>query len=397
MQKAFGHITAARGFRAAGICCGIKRGVRDLALIVSETRAAAAGTFTTNGFCAAPVILSRARLRSGRARAIIVNSGCANAATGTAGMRDAELITRDVARMLSIHPTDVLAASTGRIGRLLPVERIRSGLSALVGRLSVAGGRDAAHAILTTDTCPKEALVRVVVGRREVTVGGMAKGAGMIHPMMATMLAFITTDAAVTPSCLRQILREGVEKSFNRISVDGDRSTNDSVFILASGLAGNTVIERGDSKAGQLFSSALDEITATLAEKIVRDGEGASKFIEIMVRGARDRSEAKRLGFAVANSPLFKTAMYGEEPNWGRILSALGGSDVALRPERVSVVLQGKRVFRRGAPAGVPEGVLRARMKTRRISVEIILERGRAEERILTCDLTPDYVKLNKT
>ncbi len=397
MQKALGHITAAKGFRASGICCGIKKGTRDLALIVSETDAAAAGTFTTNGFCAAPVILSRARLRSGRARAIVVNSGCANAATGRAGMRDAETITRDLAGMLSIRPMDVLAASTGRIGRFLPVEKMRSGLGALVGRLSTRGGRDAALAILTTDTCPKEALASVVIGRRKVTVGGMAKGAGMIHPMMATMLAFITTDAAVAPSCLRRILRESVEKSFNRISVDGDRSTNDSVFILASGLAGNAVIERENSRAGRLFAGALDEVTATLAEKIVRDGEGASKLIEIKVRGARDGREAKRLGFAVANSPLFKTAMYGEEPNWGRILSAIGGSDVAFRPERVSVVLQGKQVFRRGAPAGISEGVLRALMKKRRISVEINLERGRAEERILTCDLTPDYVELNKT
>ena len=397
MQKAFGHITAARGFRAAGICCGIKAGVRDLALLVSETRAAAAGTFTTNSFCAAPVILSRARLRSGGARAIIVNSGCANAATGEAGMRDAELVTRDVARMLSIDCAEVLAASTGRIGRRLPVEKIRSGLSTLVGRLSVEGGRDAACAILTTDTCPKEALTRRVIGRREITVGGMAKGAGMIHPMMATMLAFITTDAAITPGCLKELLRESVEKSFNRISVDGDRSTNDSVFILASGLAGNPLIERGDSKAGRLFSCALDEIAATLAEKIVCDGEGASKLIEIVVRGARDRREATRLGFAIANSPLFKTAMYGEEPNWGRILSALGGAGVALRPERVRVALQGECVFRRGGPAGADEGALRARMRVARIKVEIILDRGRAEERILTCDLTPDYVKLNKT
>ncbi len=397
MQKAFGYVTAAKGFRAAGICCGIKKGVRDLALIVSETRAAAAGTFTKNSFCAAPVSLSRARLQSGRARAIIANSGCANAATGIAGVRDADLVTRDVARLLSIDRRDVLAASTGRIGRRLPVEKIQSGLGALVGRLSVAGGRDAARAILTTDTCPKEALARVVIGRKRITIGGMAKGAGMIHPMMATMLAFITTDAVIAPACLGEILRESVEKSFNRISVDGDQSTNDSVFILAGGLAGNTPIERSDSRAGRLFARALDEVTVTLAEKIVRDGEGASKLIEIVVRGARDQGEAKRLGFAIANSPLFKTAMYGEEPNWGRILSAAGGAGVELRPERVSVFLQGKCVFKQGAPAGVSEETLRARMKTQRIDVELILGRGRAEERILTCDLTPDYVELNKT
>lgn len=397
MQKAYGRVTAAKGFRAAGICCGIKKGARDLALIVSETLAAAAGTFTKNSFCAAPVGLSRARLRSGRARAIVANSGCANAATGIAGMRDAELVTRDVARLLSIDCDEVLAASTGRIGRRLPVRKIRSGLGALVERLSVAGGRDAARAILTTDTCPKEALARVVIGRKRVAIGGMAKGAGMIHPMMATMLAFITTDAAIAPACLGEILRESVEKSFNRISVDGDQSTNDSVFILAGGLAGNAPIERSDSKAGRMFARALDEVTATLAEKIVLDGEGASKLIEIVVRGARDAGEAKRIGFAIADSPLFKTAMYGEEPNWGRILSAAGGAGVELKPERVGVFLQGKRVFRRGAPAGVSEETLRARMKAQRIGVEITLGRGRAEERILTCDLTPDYVELNKS
>lgn len=397
MQKAHGYVTAAKGFRAAGICCGIKKGVRDLALIVSETPASAAGTFTKNSFCAAPVALSRARLRLGRARAIVVNSGCANAATGIAGARDAELITRDVAGLLSIDCEEVLAASTGRIGRRLPLEKIRSGLGTLVGRLSVAGGKDAARAILTTDTRPKEALARVVIGRKRVTIGGMAKGAGMIHPMMATMLAFITTDAAIAPACLAEILRGSVEKSFNRISVDGDQSTNDSVFILAGGLAGNAPIERSDSKAGRLFARALDEVTAKLAEKIVLDGEGASKLVEIVVRGARDGDEAKRLGFAIANSPLFKTAMYGEEPNWGRILSAAGGSGVDLKPERVSVILQGKCVFRRGAPAEASEDALRARMRTKRIGVELIVGRGRAEERILTCDLTPDYVELNKT
>jgi len=263
--------------------------------------------------------------------------------------------------------------------------------------LSIAGGKDAARAILTTDTRPKEAIARLIVGRKGVTIGGMAKGAGMIHPMMATMLAFITTDAAIAPDCLREILRESVEKSFNRISVDGDQSTNDSVFILAGGLAGNAPIERSNSRAGRLFARALDEVTAALAEQIVLDGEGASKLVEIVVRGARDVEEAKRIGFAIANSPLFKTAMYGEEPNWGRILSAVGGAGVPLKPEKVSVVLQGRCVFRRGAPTGMSEGALRARIRAKRVSVEVGLGRGKAEERILTCDLTPDYVELNKT
>lgn len=397
-ESACGHVTAARGFRAAGLSCGIKdAGVKDLALLVCETSAAAAGAFTTNRICAAPVMVSRERLRSGRARAIIVNSGCANAATGLPGVRDAELIAGEAAAALGISPAEVLPASTGRIGRRLPLDRIRAALPALVSSLSVEGGRDAAQAILTTDTCPKEALASVIIGGREVTVGGMAKGAGMIHPMMATMLAFITTDAAVAPECLRHLLLKSVERSFNCISVDGDRSTNDSVVVLASGLAGNAPIERPDSGEAGLFSRALDEVTSQLAEKIARDGEGASKFVEIIVRGAKDRAEARRLGFAVANSPLFKTAMYGEDPNWGRILSALGAAGVDFRPDEVDLVLQGIRVFRGGLPCGADEAQLRQLLRGETIRVEVGLARGSAEERVLTCDLTPQYVELNCT
>jgi len=397
-QKAHGHVTAAKGFSAAGISCGIKEGgMRDLALLVCERSASAAGTFTTNRFCAAPVLLSRERLRSGRARAIVVNSGCANAATGEGGLRDSELITREVAGALSIDSSEVLAASTGRIGPRLPVDKIRAALQGLVGALSPSGGRDAALAILTTDTRPKEAITRVSIGGCEVTVGGMAKGAGMIHPKMATMLAFITTDAAITPECVRILLRESVERSFNCITVDGDRSTNDSVFALASGLAGNPLIERADSREGVIFSRALDEITAQLAEQIVRDGEGASKFIEIIVRGAKDLHEARNLGFAVANSPLFKTAMYGKEPNWGRILSALGAADVEFAIDDIELVFQGECVFSHGAPRDVEESKLKPLLEGKEIRVEIVLRRGSAAERILTCDLTPQYVELNKT
>lgn len=389
-------MTAARGFRAAGLCCGIKDGAKDLALLVCDTSAAAAGTFTTNSFCAAPVILSRERLTRGRARAIVVNSGCANAATGPEGMRDAERVTRAVAGALGIMPDEVLAASTGRIGRRLPIEKIEAAVPSLVAGLSVEGGRDAALAIMTTDTRPKEAIARVRIGGSEVTVGGMAKGAGMICPKMATMLAFITTDAAVAPECIQTLLRESVEMSFNRITVDGDRSTNDSVFILASGLAGNPLIERTDSEGARTLSEALDEVTSALAEKIVRDGEGASRFIEIALSGARDGDEARVLAFAVADSPLFKTAVYGGDPNWGRILSALGAAGIPLDPGSVEVRLQGVSVFRRGSPAGADEAELRRLMARGDVRVEIILGRGTASERVITCDLTPEYAELNK-
>ncbi|MCX6357100.1 MAG: bifunctional glutamate N-acetyltransferase/amino-acid acetyltransferase ArgJ [Candidatus Aureabacteria bacterium] len=396
VQKTHGYITSPKGFRASGIACGIKKeGVRDLALIVSDVEAAAAGTFTTNRFCAAPVQICRTRLESGRAQAIVVNSGCANAATGVEGLADAEAVVAETARLLSIPPAMVLPASTGRIGRRLPLQKIKAFLPALVSGLSLDGGREAALAILTTNTVPKEAISRAAPGGRGVIIGGMAKGAGMIHPRMATMLAFITTDAAVSPATLQALLAASVDRSFNCITVDGDRSTNDSVCILANGRAGNQPITSPDSADARLFARALDEVTAALAEKIVRDGEGASKFVEITVRGARDSREARRLGFAVANSPLFKTAMYGEDPNWGRILSSLGAADIDFDPASVELILQGHRVFRAGAPVAADDASLKKSLKGGDIRIEVIMERGSAAERVLTCDLTPQYVDLN--
>jgi glutamate N-acetyltransferase/amino-acid N-acetyltransferase len=397
MKQVYGYITAPRGFRAAGVSCGIKREGKDLALIVCETDAAAAGTFTTNRFCAAPVSLSRERLRSGRARAVIVNSGCANSCTGEEGIRDAERVIRSAARILKLDESGICIASTGRIGSRLPVELIEEGLEPLAAGLSEEGGRDAALAILTTDSCVKEAVARINIGGAEVTIGGMAKGAGMVYPNMATMLAFITTDAAVSSDCLQRILLESVERSFNCISVDGDRSTNDSVIALASGLAGNSVIESIGSKEARIFEKALNGVTGTLAEQIVRDGEGASKFIEIIVRGAADRTEARRLAFAVANSPLFKAAIYGEDPNWGRIVSAIGAAGVALDPDRVEVKLQGECVFKGGAACGADRDTLAELLRRYDVAVSVGLDRGAGEARVLTCDLTPQYVDLNSS
>ena len=397
MTHPTGCVTAAAGFRAAGVCCGIREGKKDLALLVSDLPAAAAGTFTTNRFCAAPVRLCRTRIAAGRARAIVANSGCANAATGDAGLRDAETVAAAAARAAGLDPAEVLTASTGRIGRRLPVERITAAMPGLVAALSREGGRDAAEAILTTDTRPKEAVARFLLGGGEATVGGMAKGAGMIHPEMATMLAFITTDAAVEPAFLSALLRGSVEKSFNRISVDGDRSTNDSVFILANGAAGNSPLLREDSDGARGFAEALDRVTGALAEMIVRDGEGASRFVEILIRGARDAAEAKRLGFAVANSPLVKTAIFGRDPNWGRILSSLGAAGVDFAQDALELFLQGRRVFGNGAPAGADEAELGKLLEGPNVRIEAVLSRGAAQERILTCDLTPDYVELNKT
>ncbi|MDD5557344.1 MAG: bifunctional glutamate N-acetyltransferase/amino-acid acetyltransferase ArgJ [bacterium] len=393
---ASGHVTAPRGFRAAGIASGIKEGAKDLALLLCDAPAAAAGTFTTNAFAAAPVVVSRERLRAGAARAVIVNSGCANAATGAAGIRDAEAVAAAAAARLGIDPAAVLPASTGRIGRRLPVDRIERAIPGLVAALRVGGGADAAEAILTTDTRPKEAIARARIGGAAVTVAGMAKGAGMIQPRMATMLAFITTDAAVAAGLLRALLRRSVERSFNRITVDGDTSTNDSVYLLASGLAGSPPIEREGSAGAAALGEALDEVTASLAEQIVRDGEGASKLVEIVVRGARDGGEAERIGRSVANSPLFKTAVYGGDANWGRIVSAIGASGAAVSPAAVAISLQGEPVFSRGAPCPADEGRLAELMRRGTIRVEIDAGAGDAASRILTCDLTPAYVELNK-
>lgn len=397
MMKTSGFITAPRGFRAAGICCGIKAKKPDLALLVSDRPAAAAGTFTTNSFRAAPVLLSGERLKKGSARAIVVNSGCANACTGEEGRRDAERIIGRTASLLGIDASEVLAASTGRIGPRLPVSRIEKGIESLVRNLSPAGGGDAAAAILTTDSCPKEAVAHLTVDGRKVTVGGMAKGAGMIHPGMATMLAFITTDASIAPGCLRLLLGESVESSFNRISVDGDMSTNDSVFALANGLAGNPVIEAPDSAAARRLASAVDSVTAALAEKIVRDGEGATKFVRIVVRGARDSAEAARLSSAVARSLLFKCAVYGEKPNWGRVLSALGSAGVELDPKKVTVLIQGKTVFDGGAPLPGDGASLKGLLSPEDITVEITVGKGYGAAIYLTCDLTPQYVEINST
>lgn len=391
-----GGITAVPGILAAGLHCGIKPPpARDLSLVYTSAPATAAGVFTTNRIQGAPVKLSRERLKGGVAQAIVASSGCSNVCTGEQGLRDAREMTEVVAKQLRIPEERVLVASTGVIGRYLPMDRIRPALPKLVKALSPQGGRHAAEGIMTTDTHPKEAALRVEIGGRPITIGAIAKGTGMIHPMMATMFCFVATELAVERDALQAAIRRAVNGSFNRISVDGDRSTSDTVVILANGLAENRPLTRGDRRL-RAFQQALDAVTQRLAVMQVRDGEGATMVIDIRVRGAKTRREAEVVARAVANSPLFKTAMAGRDPNWGRVMSAVGASGVAVQEDSIAVWYGEEQVAAHGRPK---EGVRWDRVKTElakpEVTLTVDLGLGHAEDHMWTCDLTQDYVKIN--
>jgi glutamate N-acetyltransferase/amino-acid N-acetyltransferase len=388
------------GFRAAGIACGIKRGrgagALDLALIVGDRRAPAAAVFTTNQFAAAPVALCREHLsRSlGLARAVVVNSGCANAATGREGLGRARAVAAAAARLIGCREEEVLVSSTGVIGHPLPHLKILKALPAAVRALSEAGLQAAARAILTTDTRTKIRSARIAIEGRPVTITGFAKGSGMIHPRMATMLAYILTDAAVHPYLLQRLLREAVRDSFNAITVDGDCSTNDTVVLLASGAAGNhALLQSGRREAP--FVEALREVCRALALDIVTDGEGARRILEVEVAGARSDNAADRIARSIANSPLVKTALAGGDPNWGRILSAAGAAGVPLLPGEVSLSIGGVPVVRRGCGTGRNGAVLRRLFTAPRVSVRLDIGPGRGRAVLWTCDLTRRYVDIN--
>ncbi|HEX9780380.1 MAG TPA: bifunctional glutamate N-acetyltransferase/amino-acid acetyltransferase ArgJ [bacterium] len=393
MRAAPGGVTAPAGFAAAGASAGIKRGRKpDLALVACDRVAAAAAVFTRNRIQAAPVVISRRRVRRGSARAVLINSGCANCLTGPAGMRDALALGREAARALGVAEPSVLLASTGLIGRRLPASRILRAVPALAASLGRAGHRRAAEAILTTDLAPKEAAVEARVGGRRVRVGGMAKGAGMIAPSMATMLCVLTTDADVEPSLLRSLLQTAVARTFNRISVDGDMSTNDTVFALASGASGVRI--RQGSRA-EALRSMLEAVAGRLAEAIVRDGEGATRVMDVRVEGARTDREAQRCARQVAASPLVKTMLAGGDPNVGRIAGAVGASGARFAPARMEIRLGPRLVVAGGAALDVPRGAVRAWLRRPTVPVRIHLHAGRGAGRMLTCDLTEAYVRIN--
>ena len=335
-----GSITAPKGFKAAGVKAGIKKsGKEDVALIVSDVPATAAATFTLNTMAAAPVAVSKEVAAKGQAKAIVVNAGCANACTGEQGMADAREMAAEAAKALKVDASEVFVASTGVIGVELPMDKVKQGIVKAAAELSVDGEKNAGKAIMTTDTFSKAIAVELELGGKTVRIGGVAKGSGMIHPNMATMLAFITTDAAISQPVLQQALAYCIQVSFNMISVDGDTSTNDMVTVLANGLAGNAVVDRVDTEDYMTFLTALHAVCVFLAKAIARDGEGATKFLEVQVKGAISFYEAKKAAMTIAKSPLVKTAFFGQDPNWGRIVSAVGYSETNIVPEKLAVWL----------------------------------------------------------
>jgi glutamate N-acetyltransferase/amino-acid N-acetyltransferase len=377
-------VTAARGFEASGVHAGIRRASPDVALVRSTERAVGAAMFTANRVQAAPVVVSRRSVAAADPQAVVVNSGIANAATGARGEHDAIAMQLRTAERLSLSADEVLVLSTGVIGVPLPVAKVLDGIDEAVGELAPDGGNAAADAILTTDTGSKQA----VVERDGFTVGGMAKGAGMIHPCLATMLAVVTTDYELERDAAERHLRAAVERSFNRISVDGECSTNDTVVLLANGASGVS----GDDDA---FAQALEETCQKLAAQIVADGEGATVLLEIDVAGAATEAEAKAIARRIATSPLVKTAAFGHDPNWGRVLAAAGsaswnGGFARLDPERLSVAFNGTPVFTGGAPAAEPPS---AEGSVCRIELDLGLGDGRAS--YLASDLSYDYVRIN--
>lgn len=382
------------GFRFSGVATGVKkRGAKDLALIASEQPATAAAVFTTNKIVAAPVILGRERIQSGRIQAAIINSGNANVGQGTKGIRDAKEMCERTAKCLAIDPRLVFPSSTGVIGFPLSMDKIRPGIDLAARHLSEDGVQGAAEAILTTDLMPKVSARRVESGGW--TVAGMTKGAGMIAPHMATMLAYIMTDAAVEQEFLRGILNEGLGDTFNAITVDGDMSTNDTVLFLANGVRGNHPIGPR-SKHGKALKQAFHEVMKELALLIVKDGEGATKVAEIRVRGARSRQEARQVAWKVANSNLVKTAFFGEDPNFGRILGAVGAAGVELNPATIDIFFDKVPVVRKGIGLGTRhEKEAQAVLKRSEFPIRIDLHLGNAEAAVWASDLSYEYVKIN--
>jgi glutamate N-acetyltransferase/amino-acid N-acetyltransferase len=384
------------GFKAAGTAAGIKKhGGLDLALIVADEPAAAAGVFTKNRVKAAPILISRDRLRQGMTQAIVINSGNANACTGPEGLAAARQISREAARLLNIRESLVLPASTGVIGQPLPVSRIIHALPDLVKRLRPEGLPEAATAIMTTDTRPKTAHAQANIGGAPVTVAGIAKGAGMIHPDMATLLVFVFTDAAVTPKLLKGFLKAAADKSFNRISIDGDTSTNDTVLLLASCRAGNASLA-GRGAASAAFQDMLVGVMQDLARQVVADGEGVTRVYRLIVQGAATPAEAKKAAATLATSPLVKTAMAGADVNWGRLMAALGRSGTRFDPTKVDISFGDHQVVRNGQGLGdQAEAAARDLILAGPFTVTIHLHHGEFADFYDTCDLTEDYIKIN--
>ena len=387
--------TAAAGFLAAGVACGVRyEGRRDLGLLLSEeVGGAAAVVVTTNVVKAAPLLVTGEAVEGGNVRAVVVNSGVANAATGERGLEDARRMQALAAAELTLEPEEVAVASTGVIGEHLPMDRVEAGIKEAATSLS-DDGSPFAEAILTTDTCTKEAVATVEIGGEVVTVGGVAKGSGMIHPNMSTMLAFVTTDAAVENEFLQNALNGATERTFNRITVDGDTSTNDMALLMANGAAGNEPL-RQDSPDYPAFEEAVEAVMRELAKEIARDGEGATKLIEVVVEGAKDEASAAALAKAVVGSSLVKAAAYGEDANWGRVLAAMGYAGVPFDPEGVEIQFGTVKVFEKGEPVAHDAAEANATLAEGEIVITAHLGEGEGSASAWGCDLTHEYVEIN--
>lgn len=392
-EQVSGSVCAPRGFLAAGVAAGIKpSGNPDVTLIVSEVPASVAAIFTQNRVVAAPVLVSREHVKDGRARAIAINAGNANACTGEEGMRNARRMAELTGELIGCPAEEVVVCSTGVIGRMLPMDRLEAGLKRAAKELA-PDGAPAARAIMTTDTRPKEIAVEIPVDGKTLRIGGICKGSGMIAPNMATMLAFLTTDAEVWPEVLHSALRSAAERTFNCLTVDGDTSTNDTLAMLANGASGVRITP--GSPGNRRFCDGLLQVCTHLAKELARDGEGATKLVEIRVRGARSSAQARKIGLSIANSPLVKTALFGNDPNWGRILCAAGYSGAEVDPDRMSLDLCGIPLVRSGTPVPFEEAAASAAMKVPEVRVELDLGLGRGSATLWTCDFSYDYVRIN--
>ena len=402
MRKINGGVASPLGFKASGLFCGIKKSKKkDLALIVSERLCDAAGTFTTNKVQASCVVVNKDHLRDGKAQAIIANSGNANCMTGESGFENTRSMALAVSRILGIRKKNVLVASTGVIGKPLPIKKILSAVPQLVNDLDRKGSESAAQAILTTDRMAKEIAMEFLVGRRKVRVGAIAKGAGMIHPEMeihdpkhATMLCFVTTDAVITQAALRDALDRATQKTFNTITIDGDMSTNDMVVILANGAAQNKkIVEK--TKELRLFTRVLETMFLSLAKQMIRDAEGATKFVEVFVKNASSRQDARAVAKSVARSSLVKCALFGEDPNWGRIAASVGYSGANVDPWRLAIYLGKEPVLRNGGRVKQNAAILNRVFAQKNIKITIDMGLGKSTATAYTCDLSTSYVRIN--
>ncbi len=399
IKEISGNIIAPKGFKASSVHCGLKRSARnhDIGIIFSEQPCKAAALFTTNQIVAAPIKYSKAVVQNGFARAIVVNSGNANACTGKKGFENAETMAQLTARHLNIKPDEVIVASTGIIGHHLPMQKIKSGISKLFKHLGNKNihSINIAKAIMTTDLVPKHIAVKTKIGGKEVTIGAIAKGSGMISPKMATMFCFITTDAAISINTLKTCIKKSTESSFNQITVDGHMSTSDMVAILANGSANNLNITPSHKSDLALFQKALDYVTSKMAKAIVKDGEGATKFVQVEIYEAKTISDAKKVARTIAESLLVKTAINGEDPNWGRIVSAAGYAGVVFDESKLKLSVNKITIYKSGLPVTPVPKRLNNEMKKNEITIQLYLGRGNKSATLWTCDLSKEYVSIN--